>query len=360
MNEKSLLKERYQLEEIIGQGGMAVVYRGRDRMLERNVAVKILKDNYARDNTFRERFRQEAKAAANLSHPNIVTVYDFGMADEQLFIVMEFVPGKDLSTIIKDRGRLELRRAMKLAIKACKGVGYAHRAGLVHCDIKPHNFMVTEDHQLKVMDFGIARLLSTIHPDEESDIVWGSPQYFSPEQAVGQAPSPASDVYSLGVVIYQMITGQPPFIGKSAQELARLHRQAQPIAPREINPFIPEELNEVVLKVLSKEPAARYRTADQLGRVLQLVSERLDETKLDDPQDADHHSEISKQDSRPIPISDMDPELMLTPEQAEEDEQILGLVDWGTVGLSLLALTSVGGLVPFGIWVFNVFFPLQP
>ncbi|MDH5607283.1 MAG: protein kinase, partial [Anaerolineae bacterium] len=275
MNDKNLLKNRYYLEETIGRGGMALVYRARDRMLERDVSIKLLKENYAKDSSFVERFRQEGKAAANLSHPNIVTVHDIGIEENQVFIVMEYVRGKDLQSIIEEKGRLEIALGINLAIKACKGLGYAHRAGLVHCDVKPHNFIVTPDNQLKVTDFGIARALASINPNEESDVVWGSPQYFSPEQAAGYAPSRASDVYSLGVVMYQMFTGQLPFIGATSTELAKMHRQAKPIPPKELNPFIPAELNEVILKVLEKEPSLRYRTADQLGRVLQLVADHL-------------------------------------------------------------------------------------
>ena len=201
MDEGALLNNRYQLLERIGTGGMADVFRARDLMLVRSVAIKILHEAYSDDQAFQDRFKQEARAAANLSHPNIVTVHDFGFDHGQLFIVMEHIPGKDLKTILRQRGRYSVEEAIPLIVQACAGIGYAHRAGLVHCDIKPHNMIVTPDGRLKVTDFGIARALSTIMPDERADVVWGSPQYFSPEQAVGEAPSPASDVYSLGIVL---------------------------------------------------------------------------------------------------------------------------------------------------------------
>ena len=202
MEEPRVLNKRYQLLETVGKGGMAVVYRAHDLMLERFVAVKVLREGTSRDPIFQARFRQEAKAAANLSHPNIVTVHDFGLDHGQLFLVMEYVPGTDLKTLIKQRGHFSLEEAVPLMIQACAGIGYAHRSGLVHCDVKPQNMLVTPDMRLKVADFGIVRALTTIQPDEKSDVVWGSPQYFAPEQASGSAPSPASDVYSLGIILY--------------------------------------------------------------------------------------------------------------------------------------------------------------
>lgn len=268
MEMPSLLNDRYQLQDTLGTGGMAVVYKARDLMLERSVAVKVLREDFSRDPAFRERFRQEARAAANLSHPNIVTVHDFGLDQGHLFIVMEYMPGTDLKTLIKQKERFPVSEALELAIQACGGIGYAHRAGLVHCDVKPHNMLVTPEGRLKVTDFGIARALSTISPDEQSDVVWGSPHYFSPEQAGGRPPSPASDVYSLGVILYEMVTGRLPFVASDSAELARMHREDKPVAPRYYNNSIPSSLEEIMLKVLSKEPSSRYRTADQLGRLL--------------------------------------------------------------------------------------------
>src|SRR5512136_3385109 len=252
MEEPVLLNNRYLLLEQLGKGGMAFIYRARDTMLERLVAVKILRENYSRDPAFQERFRQEAKAAANLSHPNIVTVHDFGLDNGQIFIVMEYIPGTDLKTLIKQHGRFTPEEAVPLLIQACAGIGYAHRAGLVHCDVKPLNMLVTPDMRLKVADFGIARALSTIKPDERSEIVWGSPQYFSPEQASGGAPSPASDVYSLGVIMYELLTGSLPFQAATAADLAHLHLEAEPPRISEMLPDIPPALEQILLKVLAK------------------------------------------------------------------------------------------------------------
>src|SRR5512136_1341299 len=253
MQEHRLLNDRYELLEQLGKGGMAVVYRARDRMLERLVSVKVLREDYSRDQAFLARFRQEAKAAANLSHPNIVTVHDFGLDQGQLFIVMEYVPGTDLKTLVKQRGRFSPEEAVPLLVQACAGIGYAHRAGLVHCDVKPQNLLVTPDMRLKVTDFGIARALSTITPDEQSEIVWGSPQYFAPEQASGAAPSPASDVYSLGVILYELLTGTLPFQGATATDLAYMHLEAEPPPISEMLPEVPPALEQILLKVLAKE-----------------------------------------------------------------------------------------------------------
>src|SRR5512140_1460133 len=219
MAEPALLNNRYQLLEPLGTGGMAQVYRARDLMLERFVAIKMLREDYSSDPVVQVRFRQEAKAVANLSHPNIVTVHDFGYDQGKLFIVMEYVPGTNLKVMIDNLGKFSPEDALPIMIQACAGLGYAHRAGIVHCDVKPHNILITPDHRVKVTDFGIARAISGIHPDEQNDVVWGSPLYFSPEQAAGQAPSPASDVYSLGVVMYEMLTGRPPFVAKTAERL---------------------------------------------------------------------------------------------------------------------------------------------
>ncbi len=334
------LGKRYQLLEQIGRGGMAYVFRARDLLLDRYVAVKILREDYSHDPLFQERFRQEARAAANLSHPNIVTVHDFGLDGGKLYIVMEYVPGTDLKTLLRQRGRFSVQEAVPLLVQACAGIGYAHRAGLVHCDVKPHNMLVTPDGRLKVTDFGIARALATLHPEEE-DVVWGSPLYFSPEQAAGQVPTPASDVYSLGVVLYELLAGTPPFRADSPQELARLHLYAEPTPIREYVPDIPEPLEAIIHKVLSKEPSARYRTADQLGRVLVRFA-------------MDTGTPTAKMSTFP----DTSPANGALPAPSlPTTRRVLPAIDWGTIGLALLALIAVGGLIPFWMWVYFVYHP---
>ena len=361
MEAGTLLNKRYQLLEQLGAGGMSNVFRARDLMLERNVAIKVLHEQYSKDQAFQDRFRQEARAAANLSHPNIVTVHDFGFDFGQLFIVMEYVPGRDLKTILRQRGRYTVDEAIPLIVQACAGIGYAHRAGLVHCDVKPHNIIVTPDSRLKVTDFGIARALSTIMPDERADVVWGSPQYFSPEQAVGEPPSPSSDVYSLGIVLYEILTGALPFNAPTSEELARMHLEEMPIPISEYIPDVPPALEQIVMKVLSKEPAARYRTADQLGRVLLRFG-------------------AEREAAPPAPALSLTPEAVTTYKQPEEPhpapatqnrpsgrrsqpveypapETSVPDIDWGTIGLALLTLITVGGLIPFWIYIYFVYNP---
>ena len=351
-----------------------MVFRARDQMLERTVAVKTLRKDFSDDPEFRERFRQEAKSAANLSHPNIVTVHDFGLDSGRLFIVMENVPGSDLKNLLRKRGRFNVEEVINLMSQACAGIGYAHRAGVIHCDVKPQNILVTPDKRLKVVDFGIARALSTITPDEQAEVVWGSPNYFSPEQASGSAPSPASDVYSLGVVMYEMLAGQLPFKADTSQELARLHRETLPPPLRKYNPNIPNSLEDIVLKALSKDPTARYRTAGQLGR--ELVSFNQQSHK----QDVTPSSQLGG--TSPFPLTGMtssqtvsvtnqsydsvvtssnheqhrhQPASLLDDAQIQLDNQLN--FDWTIWILGLLVLIALGGLIPFWLWVY---FSLNP
>jgi serine/threonine-protein kinase len=355
MESGALLNKRYQLLEQLGTGGMSNVYRARDLMLERSVAIKVLHENYSKDPAFQERFKMEARAAANLSHPNIVTVHDFGFDFGQLFIVMEYIPGKDLKSVLRQRGRFTVEDGIPIVVQACAGIGYAHRAGLVHCDIKPHNMILTPDARLKVTDFGIARALSTIQPDERADVVWGSPQYFSPEQATGEAPSPSSDVYSLGIVLYEILTGALPFNAPTSDELARMHLEDQPIPISEYIPDVPQALEQIVLKVLSKEPSARYRTADQLGRVLLKFGTQRDSPPAAaltlTPEAATTYQQPEPPPPFVEPVQAAPQPAYTTPASASPE------IDWATIGLALLALISVGGLIPFWIYIYFLYNP---
>lgn len=323
--EERLIDGRYRVQRLIGAGGMADVYLARDLNLQRQVAIKVLRADFSRDPAFRVSFLQEARAAANLSHPNIVTIYDFGQEPDSLFIVMEYVEGTDLKTLIHRRVRLQQAEALEIMQQVCDGVGYAHRAGLVHCDLKPHNILVSNAERAKITDFGISRALATVRPDESFDVVWGSPLYFSPEQAAGSAPSPASDVYSLGIVLYELLTGRLPFEATDTETLAELHQLAAPLPPSSYDPSILPAMDQIILKVLSKEPSARYRTADQLGRVLASFASGRSIAEL------------------PFPI----------PHAATQVMERFGPnpVDWLAVGLGLLAFLAIGGLIPLWLWV---------
>jgi serine/threonine-protein kinase len=308
---------------------MAHVYQALDLQLQRPVAIKVLREDLISDPAFRTRFLQEARAAANLAHPNIVTVYDSGVDHNRFFFVMERVAGTDLKTLLRRRGRLPVEEAVGIMIQVASGVGYAHRAGLIHCDLKPQNVLVAPDGRAKITDFGIARALSTIDPNETSEYVWGSPQYFAPEQAAGGPPSPASDVYALGVMLYEMVTGELPFKAAQAEQLAELHVHATPVPPSRLNPGLPPALDQIIVKVLAKEPAARYRTADQLARVLAtFVSSPRPEPALPAPPAA--------------PVAD--PEAFTSAMPPAEN------VDWVAIVLGLIAFVAVGGLVPLWLW----------
>jgi serine/threonine-protein kinase len=268
MTNETVLNNRYRLVAQQGSGGMAVIYKAIDQALGRTVAVKILRPSLTSDPAFLARFRNEARSVANLAHPNIVTVHDVGNDGPTHYIVMEFIEGQDLKKIIKTIGALPIERALNLAIQLCAGIGFAHRAGLVHADVKPQNVLVTRDDIVKVTDFGIAQALTDAQPGEKQSVVWGSPHYFAPEQARGEKPTPASDVYSIGIVMFEMLTGRLPYTGANQQELALAHIRDRVPLVTEFNPAVPDPLARVVYKTMSKEPAARYRMADQLGHIL--------------------------------------------------------------------------------------------
>lgn len=273
MNEQ-LLNDRYRLISQHGSGGMSVIYKATDIALGRTVAVKILRPSLTNDNSFLVRFRQEARNVANLAHPNIVTVHDVGQDGNTYYMVMEFVDGPDLKKVIKAEGLLSIERSLNIAIQMCLGIGYAHRAGLVHADVKPQNILLAEGDRIKVTDFGIAQALALTKPQERQKIVWGSPHYFAPEQAQGEYPSPASDVYSIGIVMFEMLTGRLPFTGNDQQELALAHIRDAPPRISELNPQVPSSLDQIVQKVLAKDPKARYSKAEQLGRILQAYKDQ--------------------------------------------------------------------------------------
>lgn len=251
-----ILARRYELQELIGGGGMADVYKAQDKLLDRAVAVKILHQQYANDAEFVEKFRREATAAAKLAHPNIVNIYDVGEDGGSQYIVMEYVSGPTLKEVIQQKGCLEPIEAVRIAKEIASALESAHRNNLVHCDIKPHNILVMPDGHIKVTDFGIARAVST-STMTYSGSVMGSVHYFSPEQAKGTVITTKSDVYSLGVVLYEMLTGKLPFNGETSVSIALKHLQEEPVPIRQLNPSIPPVLEAIVQKAMSKDTADR-------------------------------------------------------------------------------------------------------
>jgi serine/threonine-protein kinase len=271
MSAQKVFGGRYEVIGRAGSGGMAEVYRARDELLGREVALKVLSERFSRDKAFVERFRREAQAAANLSHPNIVSLYDYGSDDDTSFIVMEFIDGKALSDVISAEAPLMPERAADIASEVAAALQRAHSAGLVHRDIKPGNIMITSSGQTKVTDFGIARALRRDGETTmtQTGMVIGTAAYLSPEQAQGNAVDARSDVYSLGCVLYEMITGRPPFTGDTPLSIAYKHVRESVDRPSQHNPDVPRELDAIVLKALAKNPENRYDSATEMQQDLQ-------------------------------------------------------------------------------------------
>ncbi len=349
----TILNQRYRLVELVGAGGMATVFRGEDLLLERTVAVKFLREPFASDPAFRERFLGEARAAAKLDHPNIVRIYDVGEDEgNHPYIVMEIVEGEDLKTSIRRDGPLSVNQALNLTRQICAGVGLAHRAGIVHCDLKPHNILVTYEGQAKVADFGIARAFQGeehVPQEEPEDVVWGSPHYIAPEQAMGKQPTPATDVYSIGVMLYEMLTGVPPFHDPDPTALALKHIQEEPVPLRSLNPRIPPGLEQLVRRALSKDPAARYHTADQLGMAVSAyLQQGVEQTQ------AQAAVGVGYTD----PMLTPPPAISVSTEEAESTQPIDIHIGpdyklWALIGLAAIAVI---GLIPLYIFVGKWYF----
>lgn len=402
---ETVLNGRYRLLERAGRGGMATVYKAQDLMLRRLVAVKLLHDGLTDDEDFLQRFQREAHAAANLSHPNIVTVHDIGQDEHRHYIVMELVAGRTLKTLIREymdrEGTpLPVARTLPLAIQICAGIGYAHRAGLVHCDVKPQNVLVTRDDRVKVADFGIARALSQASMQTGS-LLWGTPHYFAPEQAAGEPATPASDVYAIGVILFEMLTGRLPFEADTLPALALKHLHEPPPLVTTLNASVPAQLERIINKVLAKEPAGRYRTAGQLERILRtyhessqqdtgpmflqrgtesslselqptsLTSERVTEVFERPATRRARQSRLAEQMAQPAsnverPLTEQDTPLPF-PQPASlnssatvrsADSGEVGTTDWTAITLGLLAIIAMLGLIPlwylvaraWGVW----------
>jgi beta-lactam-binding protein with PASTA domain/tRNA A-37 threonylcarbamoyl transferase component Bud32 len=254
---------RYELTHLVARGGMAQVYRAVDRQLDRPVALKVLFPELSVDRAFVERFRREAQAAANLSHPNIVPVFDWGEDDGTYFIVMEYVEGRPLSAVLRDPDRLPPRQIATIGASVAAALAFAHRHSVVHRDVKPGNVLITPEGEVKVTDFGIARAVNTEESLTQTGAVMGTAAYFSPEQAEGKVVDARSDIYSLGVVLYEMCVGKPPFTGDSPVAVASKHVRDTPVLPRAANPAVPVALEAVVMKAMAKNPDDRYGSAEE-------------------------------------------------------------------------------------------------
>jgi serine/threonine protein kinase len=249
---------RYEVHGKIGRSYLFTMYRGRDKVLNREVTIKVLRDIYSTDPKFVTRFQRGAKTASTLQHPNIVQVYDYGQTDGNYFIVMELIEGTDLRHYLRSRAVLNNERAIIIAHDVALGLGAAHRRGIVHRDVKPQNVLVGRDGSIKLTDFGMTL---------------GTVQYYAPEQAQGEIVSPAADVYALGIVMYEMLTGRPPFDGDTPVAVALQHIQDAPVPPSQYNPAIPPALEEIVLRCLEKVPEMRFRDGSQLARALESCQE---------------------------------------------------------------------------------------
>ncbi len=345
------LSDRYELGEILGFGGMSEVHLARDQRLHRDVAIKVLRADLARDPSFYLRFRREAQNAAALNHPAIVAVYDTGEAETPNgplpYIVMEYVEGVTLRDIVHTDGPMEQQRAIEVIADACQALNFSHQHGIIHRDVKPANIMISKAGAVKVMDFGIARALADASSVTQTAAVIGTAQYLSPEQARGEKVDARSDVYSLGCVLYEMLTGEPPFVGDSPVAVAYQHVREDPVPPSQRHEGIPPELDAVVLKALAKNPDNRYQTAAEMRADLVKVhsGEQPDAPKVFT--DAERSSLMSAQpgDHRTEPI---DPVGRPQPQYIERERR-------GSVGRWLIAVAVLAVLTVVVTLAINMF-----
>lgn len=317
-----VFNDRYQLNSKLGEGGLAEVYLAQDLALGRPVAVKLLRHEYTQDPSFLVRFHREAQNAASLNSSNVVSVYDFGQDHRRPYIVMEYVAGNDLRSVL-DKGLLTIPQIVEYTIEICNAVGLAHRRGIVHGDLKPGNILISPENLVKVADFGLAKALGESAMDD-GELVWGTPAYFAPEQAAGDRVMPGTDVYAIGIMLYEMLTGTVPFVATTDQEVARmqLYQQPQPITVHTHR--VPPAVQAIVSKSLAKDLSQRYHSADQLKHaLLQFQQSANSYTNLQPP----------VQGYAPAPS-----------------------FDWVVVILGIAAIIAIIGLIPLWIQVYRIYF----
>src|SRR6056297_744328 len=268
-----VLNDRYKIIKKLGKGGMAIVYEAEDLILDRKVAIKMLRSEHVSDKSFIKKFHHEAKAVARLSHSNIVSIFDIGQDEELHYLVMEDIVGENLKDIIEKKGQLALTEALDITNQILSALRTAHNNDIIHCDIKPHNILITPDKKVKVTDFGIAKAVSAT--TTMTDTIMGSANYFSPEQAKGGEIMAHSDLYSVGVVLYEMVTGEVPFKADSPISVALKHINEKPIKPTEINANINDKLENLIMKALSKDPEKRFSNAEEMNEAVLSILQQL-------------------------------------------------------------------------------------
>lgn len=332
------VSDRYEIESRIAVGGMGIVYRARDERLGRTVALKILKDHLAHDERFVERFRREARSVASLGHPNIAALYDYGEDGDRHYIVMECVEGRDLAQVLRDEGRLSPERATHIAHQVCAALGAAHASGIVHRDVKPANILLGPDDTVKVTDFGIARAAGDSTLTATGSIL-GTAHYLAPEQAAGETPSPATDVYAMGVVLFEMLTGATPFEGDSPVAVATRHLHETVPAPSSLAPDVPAALDAVVLRATAKEPIERFAGGAAFAAALEEArAGRVGAVPAAAPLSAAATEEIQPSGTRTAPLPKLSETLATKVRGRKLPQRVLG---WPLPVAILVALTAL-------------------
>ncbi|MFN8459268.1 MAG: protein kinase [Anaerolineae bacterium] len=354
-----VFNDRYQLIKKIGEGGLAEVYQAQDMALGRMVAVKVLRPQYTRNPNFLVNFHREAQSAAKLNDPHIVAVYDFGQDKDRPYIVLEWIAGSDLRTIMDEQGSIPYSLAVDYTIQTCSAVGTAHRAGLVHGDLKPGNILIANNNQVKVTDFGLARALGQSAMDE-GEVVWGTPAYFAPEQAAGERVLPATDVYALGIILYEMLTGRVPFVGVDDQDVARKQIYEAHIPVDKINPRIPEPLARIVDAAMAKNINERFLAADHMREALIMFKQGgLVSSGMQAPISSVLGSPLPNSIAMPPPPPPPPPRGYVSAAQAANRRK-KGNLDWLMFLLGLIAILAIIGLIPILVWFYTRYVQSTP